>query len=222
MLSVRRLAWPNLRELALGLSLGVALGALLAVAVVGALALGGGYDVRGVRWNGPYLALGLARQAVASVLEALVFGLLVGGALLRLVPPGVALVLAALIFGSAHAWNPHATVGTCLSVACVVGLPFLTLLTVTRNFWAAGGVHWAWNAALGPVFGVVVAGYERWGVLDAAVSGPALWTGGAYGPEASLTAVVAAALLSGICLRSSVLRRWGRPNELGRPSLPPS
>lgn len=90
--------------------------------------------------------------------------------------------------------EPHATGLTCLTVAVVVGLPACAAYAWARSYWAAFGFHFAWNLALGPVFGVIVAGHPRFGLLASELAGPALWTGGLYGPEGGLLAL----LLSGV------------------------
>lgn len=68
-----------------------------------------------------------------------------------------AALLASLLFGLLHLWNPHATLGSCLAVAAVVGLPSCALYAFKGSYWGAFGFHWAWNFLLGSVFGVIVA-----------------------------------------------------------------
>src|SRR5215469_4308119 len=52
------------------------------------------------------------------------------------------------------------------------------------------GLHFGWNFTQGAVFGAAVSGYQLHGVYRFTFSGPTLVTGGAFGPEASIYAVV--------------------------------
>ncbi|MBM3783841.1 MAG: CPBP family intramembrane metalloprotease [Acidobacteria bacterium] len=74
------------------------------------------------------------------------------------------------------------------------------------DLWLATGIHWGWNVTL-PLFGVNLSGFTmgmtgyqlEWRASD-------LWSGGAYGPEASvLTLLVVPALF--FALRRTPLRR---------------
>jgi hypothetical protein len=73
-----------------------------------------------------------------------------------------------------------------------------------------------WNFAISSVFGFPVSGITTPAtVIETAVSGPRLWTGGAFGPEGGLGAPVA--LLAGI----AALLWWVRRTE-GRVALRPA
>ncbi|WP_311172500.1 CPBP family intramembrane glutamic endopeptidase [Halobellus ordinarius] len=107
------------------------------------------------------------------------------------VATGVAVLLSSLLFGTIHLANEGASV---VSVA-VIGFIALTVAAsyvLTGRLGFAVGFHAAWNIALGVLFGHPVSGIvvpAR--VLAVDVTGPALWTGGAFGPEAGLLGVAA-------------------------------
>lgn len=63
--------------------------------------------------------------------------------------------------------------------------------------WLPIGIHWAWNFAQGNIFGFAVSG-EKAGesLLQARIEGAGWLTGGAFGAEASVVAVVAGGALS--------------------------
>ncbi|HEY6952095.1 MAG TPA: CPBP family intramembrane glutamate endopeptidase, partial [Bacteroidota bacterium] len=61
---------------------------------------------------------------------------------------------------------------------------------LTRRLWFAVGVHMAWNFAQGGIFGIAVSGFAAKGLLQSAMSGPEFLTGGAFGAEASIIAVM--------------------------------
>ena len=60
----------------------------------------------------------------------------------------------------------------------------------TRNLWVPIGLHFGWNFAAAGIFSAEVSGNgESTGCWTASTSGPALLTGGEFGPEASLYTV---------------------------------
>ena len=87
------------------------------------------------------------------------------------------------------------------------GIPLATLYMLTRRRWASIGYHIVWNFTEAYVFGAQVSG-SGFGVSLYQVRPVAgvdrLWTGGAFGPEASVVAVVLGLLMSAALL---VLRR---------------
>jgi len=62
---------------------------------------------------------------------------------------------------------------------------------VTRNLWFPIGVHFAWNFCEGPLYGTQISG-RSFGAdaVTAHLAGPALITGGQFGPEAGIPAIV--------------------------------
>jgi membrane protease YdiL (CAAX protease family) len=111
------------------------------------------------------------------------------------VGPVGALLLSSSLFGFVHLTNLNAAplgIANTVGFGLVLGYAFLK----TGDLWLAIGVHFGWNWLL-PLVGVPVSGFKigltgfvlHWRVSD-------LWSGGAYGPEASvLTCGVIIALL---------------------------
>jgi hypothetical protein len=64
----------------------------------------------------------------------------------------------------------------------------------TRQLWLSIGLHFSWNFFLGPIFGFPVSGITSFTLLQVEISGPDLFTGGAFGPEAGLVVLPAQAL----------------------------
>lgn len=58
------------------------------------------------------------------------------------------------------------------------------------------------------MFGVLVAGYRPWRIVDATLHDPAVWTGSAYGSEASLVAMLGSVLLVTGLFRCSASLGW--------------
>jgi hypothetical protein len=117
--------------------------------------------------------------------------------------PRVALLIAWLIssslFGLLHVFNPNATWYSTLALM-VVGLFFGLGFVLTGSLAIPLGLHLTWNFFQGSVFGFPVSGNSFDGVSIVVIEqgGPALWTGGAFGPEAGLIGAVAILLGCGL------------------------
>jgi membrane protease YdiL (CAAX protease family) len=169
--------------------------------VIAAIALCGGYRVAG--WGSVPSAVGLLGLAVAAgVTEELLFR----GILFRIVEERAgtwfALALTAAIFGALHLLNPHATVWGAIAIALEAGCMLAAAYAATRTLWLPIGLHVCWNFTAGGVFGAEVSGSDTAaGLLHGVWSGPVWLSGGAFGPEASVFAVVAGAVLTAVFLR---------------------
>lgn len=98
--------------------------------------------------------------------------------------PGSLLITAAL-FGYVHLQNLHATplgIFNTAGFGVVLGYAFLR----TGELWLPIGIHFGWNWML-PVAGAPVSGFKM-GVTGYALQWKAaeIWSGGEYGPEASI------------------------------------
>ena len=121
-----------------------------------------------------------------------------------------AAIISSAVFGVAHLLTPNATWGG------VVGVFFAALFLAysyvrTRQLWLPIGLHIGWNFFEGVVFGFPVSGNEIYRVIRHQVTGPELWTGGLYGPEAGL--IVLPALAIGMALIYAYTRYAYQPNE---------
>jgi len=80
---------------------------------------------------------------------------------------------------------------------------------LTRHLWAAMGLHAAWNFTQGWIFGLPVSGgHGGTGLLNGQLTGPELLTGGAFGLEASLPAVIIATS-AGVAILAVAVRKGG-------------
>lgn len=99
--------------------------------------------------------------------------------------PVVAVVVMSLLFGMAHRGNPHASTLAMLNT-CVIGALLCVAYLRTGALWMSWGIHFAWNTALGLVFGLPVSGLTDFAVMaKTRASGPRWMTGGSYGIEGS-------------------------------------
>jgi len=100
-----------------------------------------------------------------------------------------ATLLAALLFGLAHAANPGASL---LSVCgnTLGGLAYGLAFVLSGRLWLPLGLHFAWNFVQGPLLGFPVSGLNAGGLLLIQAQGPVWLSGGAYGPEAGLVGIL--------------------------------
>jgi membrane protease YdiL (CAAX protease family) len=186
----RRPAELGLRTALPGLLAGAALGLAMMTVLMGVLAVTGIYDITLVGPTPAWTGLGLALQA--AVTEELWMRALLLRLLWRAFGPVPAFAVAALVFGGLHLANPGATP---LAAATVVmaGLMFCALYALTGRLWVPIGLHLAWNFAQGYLFGAAVSGGDLGGsiaVSTARPGAPAWLTGGTFGPEASVFALL--------------------------------
>lgn len=199
LLLVKMVERRNPRELALNRLLpdsgtGLLVGAVLFSVVVGVLYLLGSYHVTGfnpdAHWLPELLVFGLA----AGISEEILFR----GVLYRIVEEGLgtwaALIISALFFGAVHIGNPGATLWSSAAIAIEAGLLFGLLYHVTRSLYLCMGVHAAWNFTQGTVYGIPVSGLHADGWLISSRSGPDWLSGGVFGAEASVVALIACSL----------------------------
>lgn len=168
---------------------GVVAGTLLFSAVIGIIAAIGGYRVIG---TGTVDALypALAMAILSGVVEEIVLRGLFFRLLERLLGSWIALALSATLFGALHLGNPNATLSAAIAIALEAGVMLAALYMLTRRLWGAIGLHAAWNFAQGGIYGIAVSGFKQTGLLIPAVQGPAWLTGGRFGAEASVPAVL--------------------------------
>lgn len=164
--------------------------------VTAVLASLGMYKVESVQFQfGPLFRILLMSSTVA-VGEEIIFR----GVLFRLVGQrwnwAVAYVVSALFFGFAHYWQ--GTLWSSVAIAIEAGLMLGAAYRYSGNMWMPIGLHWAWNYSEGVIYGFPVSGTESSivPIISPIVSGPEIITGGNFGPEASIVAVVLGAMLS--------------------------
>ncbi len=107
------------------------------------------------------------------------------------------LVLSSAIFGALHLGNPHASWVSVLGIflaGILLGYAFVR----TGLLWLSIGLHVGWNFFEGVVFGFPVSGLSLYHVTLINVTGPVMWTGGDFGPEAGLVVVPAIAVGIGL------------------------
>lgn len=173
-----------------GVSWGTLLGVALFGAVIALIAFFGDYTINGL--GTPTSAVGLLGiMAGAAVTEELVFRGVLFRNVERWTGTWIALVLTGSLFGLIHLLNPNATVLGAIAIAIEAGGMLTAAYVATRKLWLPIGLHFGWNIAASAIFSTEVSGSNTpQGVLDATMSGPELVTGGDFGPEGSVIAVL--------------------------------
>lgn len=199
-----------------GLGKGVLAGLVIFSLVVGIAFALGIYKIVGA---GDVTGMPAALVAVAIV-PAFTEELLFRGILFRWIEEfagsWAALGLTSALFGLAHILNPGATWFSSLAIAVEAGLLLGAVYMLTRSLWMPIGLHAAWNFVEGPVFGVPVSGGPASGAVRALITGPQLLSGGPFGLEGSVIAVVVATTAGVWFLRLAIKRgelvapSWGR------------
>lgn len=198
-----------LRDLALGF---FGAGALMSL-IVGVAAAIGVYRIEG--WSS-------ATDAVTIIFQAGLFAgffeeVLMRGIVFRWIEEfagsWIALLLSSLFFGFGHALNDNATIVSSIGIAMEAGILLGGAYMLTRSLWLAIGIHAGWNIVQGLVWDVPISGTALDGIVEARLTGPDLLSGGAFGLEASLIAMVIATA-AGVWLvwlavkRGEVVRPW--------------
>ena len=175
---------------------GFLIGAALLTAVTGVLALTGSYQIVG--WaplpEGTTRAALLGRMVLLFLAVGIFEEVAVRGILFRQLEQAIgtwlAIVVSALFFGFGHRGNPNATWVSSVAIAIEAGALLAAVYVATRSLWIPIGLHWAWNLFEGPVWGSRVSGNDIAVLADARFPGRDVLTGGAFGPEAGLPAMV--------------------------------
>jgi hypothetical protein len=118
----------------------------------------------------------------------------------------IATLITALLFGLVHLMNPNATWTAALSIAVEAGGLLAAAYVTTRRLWMPIGLHFAWNYSQGGIFGVAVSGQPVNGLIKSTLTGPELLSGGAFGAEASIFAVLIGTTMTIILLAVAIRR----------------
>ena len=179
-----------MRRLAGDTGLGFGIGIVYFIVVTGFMALVGGYRVGSVSWDWNALARNLFMFLVVAVGEEVLFR----GIVFRMIDDqwgtAVSLIASALNFGFVHIGNDNATVWSSLAIAIEAGLLLAAAYKWSGTLWLPIGIHWSWNYFQGPVFGFAVSGNGTPSVITPVIQGSDWLTGGSFGAEASIPALV--------------------------------
>ena len=195
---------------------GLVLGALLFSTTIGILAALGAYQMTGN--NGWLIMLAsLPACVLAGVLEEVLIRGVVFRILEQWLGSWIALTISAVIFGALHLLNPGATLLNAAAISIEAGVLLAAAFMLTRRLWLCIGTHIAWNFTQGGIFSVAVSGGKSTGLLQSRMAGPDWLTGGTFGAEASVVALVVCAA-AGVVLIVLAIRKGNvvQPSWVGR------
>lgn len=185
--TISELSLPGMgRELGMGALIGAGLYALCELIL---MALGI-YRITGLN------SLSFMIPAIAMAISSGVFEeLLFRGVLFRSIETWfgswAALVVSSLVFGLTHLINPEATLEGALFIAVEAGVLLAAAYMLTRRLWLSMGFHVAWNYTQSAIFSSIVSGNEAsQGLIRSTIQGPDYLTGGNFGVESSVLALL--------------------------------
>jgi uncharacterized protein len=193
---------------------GTLLGIVLFGAVIATIWVLGYYRI-----DGPGTVLGalgvLGAMVAAATTEELIFRGILFRHLERRTGTWIALISTGLLFGLMHLANPNASLWAAIAIAVEAGGMLGAAYVATRSLWLPIGLHLGWNFAEAGIFGTEVSGKASEGLLDGVLSGPALLSGGGFGPEASVFSLLAGLLATAAFMRLARRRGLVVPRRRG-------
>ncbi|HTU50258.1 MAG TPA: type II CAAX endopeptidase family protein [Acidobacteriaceae bacterium] len=110
--------------------------------------------------------------------------------LVETVGPFAATILAAILFGALRLTTPGST-PTAVWISGVAAILLSAAYLRTHALWLGWGLHFAWTASIGILFGQPLAGSRQVStVIHTYVDGPTWLTGAEFGPEGSLITLI--------------------------------
>jgi membrane protease YdiL (CAAX protease family) len=197
----RKVVELRLAGSARGVLSGLLLGIALFSSVMAILWIAGAYRPAGWGTWRP-LAFGLLFGLSTAVSEEIIFR----GFLFRLFAAlggnWTGLAVTSVFFGLAHAGNPGATPASSVAIAIEAGILLGAAYAASGALWLPIGIHAGWNFAEGFLFSMAVSGHTGpSGLIRGDLHGPTFLTGGPFGPEASVIAVLVCLALAAVYLR---------------------
>jgi hypothetical protein len=180
------------RDALKNLGLGILAGAVLFSAVVGVAAAFGVYRITGQGDPSRFILQLITAGLMPGFMEELAVRGIVFRWLEDFAGSWAALAITSALFGLMHISNPNATWFSSFAIAVEAGILLGGAYMLTRSLWLPIGLHAAWNVTQGAVFDIPVSGNPAFGLVEAKLSGPALLSGGGFGLEASVIALVIA------------------------------
>ncbi len=139
-----------------------------------------------------FLIPAVAMALSSSVFEELFFRGVIMKSVEDMAGSWIAIVVSSLVFGFMHLLNPGGTLEGAIYISIEAGLLLAGAFLLTRKLWLSMGFHFGWNYTQSAIFsGVVSGGVSDPGYLQVTIEGPEFMTGGAFGVESSVLALVA-------------------------------
>ena len=172
------------------LVLGITIGVLLQFLTVLVIYLSNGLKLVSIN-PVSFIVIPLTVAFTVSIFEETV----IRGILFRIIEEKLgsylALLISAIIFGALHLLNPESSFIYAAGVAVEGGLLLGAAYIYSRNLWLPIAIHFAWNFTQSGIFGTITSGNEKTSsLLVTQITGSKLITGGTFGPEGSIQALI--------------------------------
>lgn len=195
------------KGLAKNLLIGISIGFILQSCTILVMYFNGNYSVVNIN-PVSFILIPFTIMFTVAIIEEI----LVRGIIFRIVEEKlgsyISLTISSVLFGILHLANPHGTLisGICITMAgFMLGAAFI----YSRNLWFPIALHFAWNFTQSGIYGAITSGNEKTNsLLEAKIKGPEFITGGEFGPEGSIQAIVFCAL--GTILLLALSRKQNR------------
>lgn len=201
---------------------GFAVGLVLFASVMAILWAAGVYHPAG-RGATNGLVGGFAAALAAGVIEETLFRGLLFRLGSKVLGTWGALLFTSVLFGAAHAFNRGATISSSVAIALEAGVLLGASYAATQRLWVPIGLHIGWNFTEGSIFSMAVSGNTMSaGLFRGSLSGPRILSGGQFGPEASIVAVIACLAVALYFIRRIAARHLAEPPawSKARPASP--
>lgn len=187
---------------------GVGIGAAALLVAAAGMLLGGSLSYTAQEGSvGAWIGVVVAQAGiftVAAFAEEAMFRGYPFQVLVRAAGPAVAVALSSLLFAAAHGANPEVGAFALVNIF-LAGILLAVAYLRTLSLWFATALHMGWNWTMASLLDLPVSGIATFDTpgYDAAVGGPAWWSGGAFGPEGGLVGTLGfgAALLALLMLK---------------------
>ncbi len=199
----RRITEYSLRGLGRNIGWGLLIGVGLQSVVILVIYISGAMKVSGVN-PVSYLLPALAISISSSVFEETLFR----GIIFRITEEKLgsywSLFISGLLFGIMHITNPNSSLLMAIAIAVEAGLMLGAAYMCTRNLWFPIAIHFGWNFAQGGIYGAAVSGNNlSKSLLQTQIQGNTWITGGAFGPEGSVQAILFCVIVFLLMMRYS-------------------
>ncbi|MHB8339275.1 MAG: CPBP family intramembrane glutamic endopeptidase [Ignavibacteriaceae bacterium] len=192
--------------------IGFLVGFILQSFVILIIYIGGGYSILRVN-PASFLLPGFMIALSSGIFEEILFR----GIIFRLTEEKlgstIAIIISALIFGLMHLANKNSSIYSAVAIAIEAGVLLAASYIYSKNLWLPIFLHFAWNFAEAGIYGAVISGNTiNKSLFTSKFTGPDFLTGGAFGPENSIQAVL-------LCLAVGIIFIWiaKRQNKIVKP-----
>lgn len=186
----RKISEMSTKGIVKNLTLGILVGAALQCLTLLVIYLNNGFQVLSVN-PVSFIIIPLTIAFTIATFEEI----LIRGILFRIIEEKfgsyISLVISAIIFGALHLMNTSSSLISAICIAVSGGLLLGAAYMYSRSLWLPIAIHFTWNFMQSGIFGAITSGNEKTNsLLTTQITGTKLITGGEFGPEGTIQAMV--------------------------------